>query len=174
MCAGGACGSIWKGDGERDGGERGERLETCFGIANRFRLFRLSLGESLSHLNFDGAVTILICESHLHSIISFLFFVKWSWMANLLYALMFPHELLFQIFFFIPSTITPLHHRPHDPLLIYPHDRHCFPYPTCCYLPYTFIVSIPVPPIIVIFSLSFSLSAVLLGFLVRLWHNGFD
>lgn len=72
MCAGGACGSVWKGDGEGDGGERGERLETCFGIANRFRLFRLSLGESLSHLNLDSAVTILVCESHLHSIISFL------------------------------------------------------------------------------------------------------
>lgn len=75
MCAGGACGSVWKGDGEGDGRERGERLETCFGIANCLRLFRLSLGESLSHLNLDGAVTIFICESHLHFIISFLFFL---------------------------------------------------------------------------------------------------
>lgn len=76
-------------------------------------------------------------------------------MANLLYALMFPYELLSKLFF-IPSTITPLHHRHHDPLLTYLHDRHCFPYPTCCYLPYTFLLSFRYlfPPI-VIFSLFF-------------------
>lgn len=85
-------------------------------------------------------------------------------MADLLYALMFLHELFFfpSFFWSIPSIITPSHHSPHVPLLISPHDRHYFPCPTCCYLPYKFLLPILVLPDYYFF---FSLSIILLGFL---------
>lgn len=60
VCARGACGSVRKGDGERDGRERGKRLETSFGVANHQTFPFFLLGSCLILSRWRGVALFCI------------------------------------------------------------------------------------------------------------------
>lgn len=147
MCARGACGSVRKGDGERDGRERGKRLETSFGVANHQTFPFFLLGSCLILSRWRGVCSLLDYLLSA-SLISKTSFVKRVLSGRSAIRFNVSSRTFFFPTFFssIPSIITPSHHSPHVPLLISPHDRHYFPCPTCCYLPYKFLLPILVLP----------------------------
>lgn len=60
VCARGACGSVRKGDGERDGRERGKRLETSFGVADHQTFPFFLLGSCLILSRWRGVALFWI------------------------------------------------------------------------------------------------------------------